>query len=696
MRGSVLVIGSGIAGMRASAELLQQQFRVYLVEEGPRIGGGITDERLSCARIPLIQEITSNPNITILSSAEVQSIDGQVGDFTARVLCRQSEHQKRPKVVVFGVGTVIVAPERQEIGESVVQACAAAARAAALLAPARGTELVRPVDRALFPVDTSDEPRIAALIEQGGADVADLLDWDQLAQFTRTLPDVEHVEVTPSAADGSRIKDLLITGEFNRLIVAGPSPITHEQLFQRQVEAAGLNRHLLEMVNLHDQCARVHSTNRTEATAKAQILLAMGVVRARRLEPLEDLRASITQSCLVVGGGASGLACAATLAAMGLEVHLVEAESDPQSVAGNDHPLVRRLLDQVVADSNVEVHSSATPEDAHGYLGRFTVTLLQEDGRTDVDVGAIVVATNTGIAADSDFASALALERDDDGLFVSTQGILNLLDFTTAGVFNCGPARAVLSTEEAIFDGEAAASRAACVLSSEVLLQSPVVSNVVDANCDGCAYCVEPCPTRSITLLEFMHKDELKKIVEVNETTCIGCGICMATCPKKGIFVSNFRSETFLEMAKSALEPLRGTHGSQPVIVSFCCNRCAYPGVDSAGSEGIQYPASVRVIRSVCAGTIHPNVIVDALTEGADGVLLCGCHPGDCRSREGIHKALARAEGIELLLEDFGLEQVRFRLEHIAASEGPKFAEVVTQMTEELSALGPSPYRQDG
>jgi F420-non-reducing hydrogenase iron-sulfur subunit len=90
---------------------------------------------------------------------------------------------------------------------------------------------------------------------------------------------------------------------------------------------------------------------------------------------------------------------------------------------------------------------------------------------------------------------------------------------------------------------------------------------------------------------------------------------------------------------------------------------------------------------------IHPNIIMDALTQGADGVLLCGCHQGNCRSREGIRKALDRKDAIELMLEDFGLEPERFRLEHIAASEGPKSGQVVSDMTDELSSLGPCPYR---
>jgi F420-non-reducing hydrogenase iron-sulfur subunit len=90
---------------------------------------------------------------------------------------------------------------------------------------------------------------------------------------------------------------------------------------------------------------------------------------------------------------------------------------------------------------------------------------------------------------------------------------------------------------------------------------------------------------------------------------------------------------------------------------------------------------------------IHPNLVMDALTKGADGVLICGCHPGDCHYREGNLKAESRAEAIKLMLQDFGLEEERFRLEWVSASEGKKFAQVVNDMVEQLRALGPSPYK---
>jgi F420-non-reducing hydrogenase iron-sulfur subunit len=134
-------------------------------------------------------------------------------------------------------------------------------------------------------------------------------------------------------------------------------------------------------------------------------------------------------------------------------------------------------------------------------------------------------------------------------------------------------------------------------------------------------------------------------------------------------------------------------NGYEPLIIGFCCNWCSYAGADLAGVSRLQYPPNIRIIRVMCSGMVHPNLVMDALTKGADGVLICGCHPGDCHYQEGNLKAEARADAIRLMLQDFGIEEERFRLEWVSASEGPRFAQVVTEMTERLRELGPSPFK---
>ena len=130
--------------------------------------------------------------------------------------------------------------------------------------------------------------------------------------------------------------------------------------------------------------------------------------------------------------------------------------------------------------------------------------------------------------------------------------------------------------------------------------------------------------------------------------------------------------------------------GFEPKLVGFLCNWCSYTGADLAGTSRIQYPPNIRVIRVMCSARVDPTFVLHALANGADGVLICGCHPGDCHYSEGNYKAMRRYPLLKRLLAAYGIEQERVRLEWVSASEGQRFADVVADMTERLRALGPS------
>ena len=128
----------------------------------------------------------------------------------------------------------------------------------------------------------------------------------------------------------------------------------------------------------------------------------------------------------------------------------------------------------------------------------------------------------------------------------------------------------------------------------------------------------------------------------------------------------------------------------QPSIVGFLCNWCSYTGADLAGTSRIQYPPNIRIIRVMCSARIEPLFVLRALAQGADGVLICGCHPGDCHYSEGNYKAMRRMRPLKSILRAFGVDQERVRLEWVSASEGQRFAEIVRDMTERLRVLGPA------
>ena len=134
--------------------------------------------------------------------------------------------------------------------------------------------------------------------------------------------------------------------------------------------------------------------------------------------------------------------------------------------------------------------------------------------------------------------------------------------------------------------------------------------------------------------------------------------------------------------------------GFEPKIIGFLCNWCAYAGADLAGISRIQYPPNIRIIRVMCSGRIDPAFVLEAFKDGADGVLVAGCHvPSDCHYISGNFKALRRITLLKKALKEFGIEPERLRLEWISASEGDKFAAVVCDMVEELKNLGPNPVK---
>ncbi len=129
--------------------------------------------------------------------------------------------------------------------------------------------------------------------------------------------------------------------------------------------------------------------------------------------------------------------------------------------------------------------------------------------------------------------------------------------------------------------------------------------------------------------------------------------------------------------------------GYEPKLVAFLCKWCSYAGADLAGGGRIKYPANVRIIRVPCSCRIDPKLVVKALERGADGVLVSGCHPGDCHYTEGNYYTRRRMLMLFKLLEFLGLDPKRVQMSWVSASEGPKWAQVVEEITEDIKSLGP-------
>ena len=131
-----------------------------------------------------------------------------------------------------------------------------------------------------------------------------------------------------------------------------------------------------------------------------------------------------------------------------------------------------------------------------------------------------------------------------------------------------------------------------------------------------------------------------------------------------------------------------------PQIIAFLCKWCSYTGADLAGTSRMEYKPNVRAIRVMCSGRIEPTFVLRAFRQGADGVLICGCHPGDCHYQEGNYRCLRRFHLLQKYIKQMGIEPERLKLEWISASEGKQYAELINSFTQTISELGPCQVKE--
>ncbi len=340
--------------------------------------------------------------------------------------------------------------EPKDIPDTVMQASAAAARAMALLAPARGTRVrtkTYPPQR-----DVTDEPpRIGVFICHCGSNIASVVDVQRVVRRTRDLPHVVVAESnTYTCADDTQthIKDHILAHRLNRIVVASCTPRTHEPIFRDTLRDAGLNPYLLEMANIRDQCSWVHSGEPGRATDKAIDLVRMAVARTACLMPLSEASVPVNNAALIVGGGIAGMTAALAIAEQGFLVHLVEKSGElggtvrqlHETLDGEDlRAFLDRTIERVEEHPKISVHRNTSVTKVEGHVGGFTSALRTKNDLVTVKHGVVVVATGATEQKPQSFGygqSPCVLTQLEltDQLY---QGTLKLSDKATVVMIQC-------------------------------------------------------------------------------------------------------------------------------------------------------------------------------------------------------------------------------------------------------------------
>jgi heterodisulfide reductase subunit A len=291
----------------------------------------------------------------------------------------------------------------KDIPYSVMQASAAACAAGGRLARARGA-LVQEKPRVSERLIAGEPQRVGVFVCNCGINIGGIVRVPEVAAYAKTLPCVAYAEenlFTCSQDTQEKIREVIKDHGLNRIVVAACSPRTHETLFHETLTRAGLNKYLLEMANIRNQCSWVHGSDPDAATDKAKDLVRMAVAKAARLAPLEEVKLDVIQAGLVIGGGLSGMTAALGLADQGFPVHLVEKE---KTLGGHGQKLLKtwkgedvgaflaEVAQRVEAHSLISVHLESTVEEAEGSVGNFRSTLKTGEKTEVVEHGAVIIA----------------------------------------------------------------------------------------------------------------------------------------------------------------------------------------------------------------------------------------------------------------------------------------------------------------
>ncbi len=641
-----MVVGGGIAGINAALDMANMGYKVYMVEKDESIGGHMaqldktfpTLDCSICIEGPKMVEVARNPNIELISYADIINVDGFIGNFKVRI-------RKNPRYVIksncTGCGECadvcpVEYPNKWEMSLGTRKAISVPFPQAVPL---------------IFNIDRDHCIECYKCVDACGGRKA--IDLEQ-------QPEEIEIEVgTITVATGFDIyepydDDRYGYGKYANVVTALEA--------ERLINAAG-------PTGGHVVRASDGKAPRTVAFIQC--------VGSRDVNKYEYC---------------TGFCCMyAIKEAILIKEHEPETEiyilyMDMRTPFKGFEEFYRRARELGVTFVRGKPSKILENKD-NNLLIRVDDTILGEPLEIEAEM---VILSTAGIpkAGTDELSRILHVTRGTDGFFLESHPKLKPIDAPVDGIFYAGACQGLKDIPYSVSQGSGAAGRAATILSKKLVEIEPIVATVDADKCLNkrakCGICLKVCPYGAPQIAE-------RQSSVINPAKCHGCGTCVADCPVDAIDQHHFTDAQIFSQIRSALKDK-----PEEKIMGFLCNWCCYSGADLAGTSRFEYPSRIRVVRVMCSGRVDKDFVLESLRLGAGAVFVGACHlPTDCHYISGNVWMKERMESLQKTLVDQGMSIERLRIAYVSAAEGLIFANIMKQMDRQLKDLGAAQIKEE-